>query len=68
MSTTPSDSAYFAPNYGTFALPKINCPKHGVHEHIITSTIIGHTGQWCQICWLETLGPSLSPQGEEVEA
>ena len=34
------------------------CPKHGKHEHIITSTIPGHEGVWCQICWIETLGPS----------
>lgn len=37
----------------------ITCTKHGTHPHIITSTIDGHEGHWCQICWLETLGPSL---------
>jgi hypothetical protein len=42
-------------NYG----PKIDCPKHGIHGHIIHSSIAGHKGDWCQICWLETLGPSL---------
>lgn len=42
-------------NYG----PKINCPKHGIHGHIIHSSIAGYKGDWCQICWLETLGPSL---------
>jgi hypothetical protein len=42
-----------------FTQPKINCPKHGIHGNIITSTIAGHEGYWCQICWLETLGPSL---------
>lgn len=35
------------------------CPKHGEHEHAITSTIFGHEGVWCQICWLESMGPSL---------
>ena len=38
---------------------KINCPRHGIHSHIISSTIEGHKGHWCQICWLETLGESL---------
>jgi hypothetical protein len=38
---------------------KINCPKHGLHSHTIVSTIEGHEGYWCQICWLETLGESL---------
>ena len=35
------------------------CPKHGEHEHAITSNIPGHEGAWCQLCWLESLGPSL---------
>lgn len=35
------------------------CPKHGEHEYTITSNIPGHEGAWCQICWLESLGPSL---------
>ena len=35
------------------------CPKHGEHEHAITSNIPGHEGAWCQICWLESMGPSL---------
>jgi len=26
------------------------CPKHGEHEHAITSNIPGHEGVWCQIC------------------
>lgn len=38
----------------------IVCPKHGKHQHIISSTIQGHAGKWCQICWLESLGPSLT--------
>jgi hypothetical protein len=35
------------------------CPKHGEHEHAILSNIKGHEGAWCQLCWLESLGPSL---------
>ena len=35
------------------------CPKHGEHEHAITSNIPGHEGAWCQICWLESMGESL---------
>lgn len=35
----------------------VNCTKHGKHEHSIVSTIKGHEGAWCQICWLESLGP-----------
>ena len=35
------------------------CPKHGEHDHAITSNIPGHEGVWCQICWLESMGPSL---------
>jgi len=39
--------------------PKISCPKHGIHNQLITSTVDGHQGQWCMLCWLESLGPSL---------
>ena len=42
------------------------CPKHGEHEHAITSNIPGHEGAWCQICWLESLGPSLPYRKELV--
>lgn len=35
------------------------CPKHGTTEYVIESTIPGHEGVWCQLCWLESLGPSL---------
>jgi hypothetical protein len=35
------------------------CPKHGKTEYVIESTIPGHEGVWCQLCWLESLGPSL---------
>ena len=40
-------------------IPFVTCPKHGRHSHTIHSTIPGHEGRWCQICWLETLGPAL---------
>lgn len=35
------------------------CPKHGEHEYAIESTIPGHEGVWCQLCWTESMGPSL---------
>ena len=38
---------------------EIICPKHGQHDQYIQSTIPGHEGHWCMICWLETLGESL---------
>lgn len=37
----------------------VACPKHGEHAHAIVSNIDGHEGVWCQLCWLESLGPSL---------
>lgn len=45
----------------TFAIEatKINCPKHGIHPHTIVSTIPGHEGHWCMICWIEMLGEPL---------
>jgi len=27
-------------------LPKINCPKHGIHTYVIQSTIKGYEGYW----------------------
>ena len=44
----------------------INCPKHGEHHHAIVSTVPGHEGAWCQLCWLESLGPSLPYRKELV--
>ena len=38
---------------------QINCPKHGVHGYIITSTISGYEGHWCQLCQLESMGDPL---------
>jgi hypothetical protein len=38
---------------------QIVCPKHGTHNQIISSTVEGHEGHWCMLCWLESLGPSL---------
>jgi hypothetical protein len=45
--------------------PKINCPKHGIHHQMITSSVPGYEGQWCMLCWLESLGPSLPLVTEE---
>lgn len=38
---------------------RVICPKHGTHPHTIHSNIPGHEGYWCQLCWLESLGPCL---------
>lgn len=46
-------------NTYVFEAAKIDCPKHGIHAHTIVSTIPGHEGRWCMICWLETLGEPL---------
>jgi len=37
----------------------VACSKHGTHNNYISSTIKGHEGHWCMLCWLESLGPSL---------
>ena len=47
------------------ANPYVICPKHGKVENFIRSAISGHEGHWCQICWLEMLGPPLELHGEE---
>lgn len=44
------------------------CPKHGEHEHAITSNIPGHEGAWCQLCWLESLGPSMPYRTRKLSA
>jgi len=49
-------NATFLGSYETWV---VTCPKHGEHPHAITSNIKGHEGQWCQICWVETLGEPL---------
>jgi hypothetical protein len=46
---------------------EIVCPKHGTHPHIISSTMTGHEGRWCQLCWLESLGPSLPLADEQSD-
>jgi hypothetical protein len=38
---------------------KIVCPKHGTHDQYISSTVKGHEGYWCMLCWLESLGAPL---------
>jgi hypothetical protein len=38
---------------------KIVCPKHGTHDQYISSTVKGHEGNWCMLCWLESLGDPL---------
>ena len=38
---------------------QIVCPKHGTHEYYISSSIKDYEGNWCMLCWLESLGPSL---------
>ena len=44
---------------GSYMTYVVNCPKHGEHLNTIRSTIPNHEGVWCQICWLESLGPPL---------
>ena len=39
--------------------PNVVCPKHGTHPYTLVSTIPGHEGRWCQICWIESMGPPL---------
>ena len=51
---------------GTYEASFVTCPKHGEHHHTITSTIKGHEGVWCQICWLESLGDPLPVQRKRV--
>ena len=43
----------------TTAQKQIVCPKHGTHNHCISSDIEGYEGHWCMLCLLESLGPSL---------
>jgi hypothetical protein len=43
---------------------KVVCPKHGTHHQYIHSSIEGHKGFWCMICWLESLGDPI-PTAEE---
>jgi len=35
------------------------CLKHGIHKEYISSSIEGHEGHWCMLCWLESLGDPL---------
>jgi hypothetical protein len=46
--------------------PGVICPKHGTHQHTISSTIKGHEGHWCMICALEALGDPL-PTISQIE-
>ena len=54
----------------TFAVQQrmVVCPKHGEHEYAITSTIPGYEGAWCQLCWMESLGPSLPYKTKFIES
>jgi hypothetical protein len=51
---------------GTYKAWQVDCPKHGKHTHSISSTIKGHEGRWCQICWIESLGPALPAEQIDV--
>jgi hypothetical protein len=46
---------------------EVICPKHGQHDKYIHSSILGHDGYWCMLCWLESLGPSLPIVEPEVQ-
>jgi len=43
------------------------CPRHGTHEHTISSNIKGHEGTWCMICALEKLGEPLETEQRPFE-
>jgi hypothetical protein len=49
------DTLTIGPKHVTMVI----CPKHGTHEHTITSAIPGHEGTWCMLCYLEMLGDPL---------
>ena len=38
-----------------FPQPKWECPVHGIHDHWIASSIVGHEGRWCQTCAIDML-------------
>lgn len=59
--TDQTSTDYIADNsqQALFTVPHAVCPKHGAHQCAIHSTIPGHEGAWCQICWLESMGPPL---------
>jgi len=50
-----------------FSEKQIACPKHGTHEHYISSTIEGYEGYWRILCWIESLGPSLPLVEEQID-
>ena len=52
---------------GSLLTTFVICPKHGKHHHTISSTIPGHEGFWCQLCWLEMLGEPLEAVQEPFE-
>jgi hypothetical protein len=45
----------------------VQCEKHGTHPHAITSAVKGFEGAYCQLCWLETLGPPLHTVYREAD-
>jgi hypothetical protein len=44
----------------------VHCPTHGEHPHVIHSNIPSHTGVWCQLCWLESLGAPLPSEFKRI--
>ena len=46
---------------------QIVCPKHGTHRHYISSNVEGYEGQWCLLCWIESLVPSLPLVEEQID-
>lgn len=51
---------------GSYEAHVVTCPKHGETPNSIISTIKGHEGAWCQICWLESLGPRLPMEKKRI--
>ena len=38
-----------------FQPPRFACPVHGETLNVISSTLPGHEGEWCQICAVDAL-------------
>lgn len=55
-SISLSQTATAIPNLSP-RFPLYHCAKHGTHSHVIASTIEGHEGVFCQICWVDMLKP-----------
>ncbi len=46
--------------------PKYRCPKHGIIEHVLESTIKGIDDVWCLTCWVEWVDKHI-PKVKEIK-